>query len=399
MNNKVLLGSLLFILTICFSWASSDGVRVKAIHWMDGPEARLLVDFSGSPSYRISRHEPPNRLAIEIRDAALKGKLEQPPAGHPVAAGITAAAAGEDRGDLRLTVDLKRPWESRPHIEEIKHGTRLVIEWPAAPQAQIPPAAKSSAAIGKKPLRTAQAKASRPFVVVIDAGHGGKDTGAIGPTGIRENDVVLAIARKLAGYVQSERGMRAVLIRNGDQFVDLRQRAAIARKAHADSFVSLHADAYEDGGVLGSSVFTLSETGASSEAARWVADKENAALLGGVKLKDKSKTLASVLVDLSKNATLEASDEAATKVLRELGRSCPTHHDAVQKAGFAVLKSLDVPSMLVETAFISNAAEERNLASPKHQDLLARAVFRGIRAYAAETSQGVASGTRMADAE
>jgi N-acetylmuramoyl-L-alanine amidase len=235
-------------------------------------------------------------------------------------------------------------------------------------------------------------------VVAIDAGHGGKDTGAIGPTGVQEKTVVLAIARKLSGFVKAEPGMRAVMVRSGDHFVDLRHRAAIARRAHADLFVSLHADAYENAEARGSSVFTLSDNGASSEAARWLADSENAALMGGVRLKDKSKTLASVLVDLSKNATQEASDQAAAKVLRELGKDFEVHNSGVQKAGFVVLKSLDVPSMLVETAFISNPAEEKNLTNPKSQDRIAKAIFKGIRAYAAETRPPTPRIERVAEA-
>jgi N-acetylmuramoyl-L-alanine amidase len=389
-----LLGSLLFFFVVCLSWASSNDVQVQGVHWGDGPRARLMVDFSGTPSYHITHFSHVPRLVIDVRNGAPASTLTQPPANHPLAAGLKAASGKEGDG-LRLVVDLKGQAASKSHVENLKHGARLVIEWPDSSAGR----AEAAATAGIKPVRTAHAKPARPFIVAIDAGHGGKDTGAIGPTGIREKDVVLAIARRLAGYVQAEPGMRAVLIRSGDHFVDLHHRAQIARKAHADLFVSLHADAYEDAGVRGSSVFTLSETGASSEAARWVADKENAALLGGVKLKDKSRTLASVLVDLSKNATLEASDQAAGRVLRELGRNYPTHHPDVQKAGFAVLKSLDVPSMLVETAFISNPTEERNLATPRHQDQLARAVFRGIRAYAADARQGGPADSRMADAE
>lgn len=397
MKTKLLLGALMFLFLACLSWASSGTVRVKAVHWTDEPRARLLVDFSENPSYRINHLSKGPRLAIDVADGTGPGNLAQPPTGHPVAAALQVAPGKS--GDLRLLVDLKAPAESRSHTENLKNGVRLVIEWPDTPSGQSTSASRAKLPAAQKPVQTARSKRGNPFIVAIDAGHGGKDTGAIGPTGIREKDVVLGIARKLAGYVRAEPGMRAVLVRSGDQFVDLRQRAAIARRAKADLFVSLHADAYENDGVQGSSVFTLSETGASGEAARWVADRENAALMGGVKLNDKSKTLASVLVDLSKNATLEASDLAASKVLRELGRNFPTHHQDVQKAGFAVLKSLDVPSMLVETAFISNPAEERNLANSKHQEQLARAVFRGIRAYAVEARQGLPAGTRVADAE
>ena len=179
--------------------------------------------------------------------------------------------------------------------------------------------------------------------------------------------------------------MRGVMVRSGDTFVDLRGRAAAAQKARADLFVSLHADAYADSEASGLSVFTLSETGASSEAARCVADRENAGAIGGVELKAQDALLASVLVDLSKNATLEASDQAANQVLAALRQEFPVHSPVVQKAGFAVLKSLDVPSLLIELAFISNPGEEAKLIDTHHQRRLAKAILRGIRAFANAT--------------
>jgi N-acetylmuramoyl-L-alanine amidase len=386
MNNKALLVSLTLILLTYLPPLSAAPIRVKSIHWKGGSPPRLLIDFSALPVYRISRSADAGRLTIEVNDAAPMTSLIQPPAAHPAAARI-GSLPGKAANSLRLLVELKISAAPKYRIEKLPEGARLVVEWPpAGPEAP-------------KPAPTAKPKPARAFVVAIDAGHGGKDTGAIGPTGVLEKDVVLAIARKLAGLIRAEPGMRPVLVRSGDHFVDLRHRLEVARKSRADLFVSLHADAYVTGDVRGSSVFTLSEHGASSEAARWLADSENAALLGGVKLKDKGKMLASVLVDLSKNATLEASDKAAFKVLRELRRNFQIHHQEVQKAGFVVLKSLDVPSMLVETAFISNPVEERNLANPKHQDQLARAVFNGICAYRAETRPNTPLDVRMAEAE
>lgn len=403
MNNKVLLGSLLFVLSTCLpAWAAAKA-QVKSIHWTDGPKARLLVDFSGQPTYKLTRSANPPRLTIEVSDTAVPASLSQPPASHPVAARI-GSLPGKSPNSLRLSVDLKNPAVPHYHIENQPEGARMVVEWSAnpssaQPQAQAQPkpavaqASQKPAAVALKP------KAPAPFVVAIDAGHGGKDTGAIGPNGVYEKDVVLAIARKLADFIRAQPGMKAVMVRSRDEFVDLRHRAQIARKAHADLFVSLHADAYEKTDVRGSSVFTLSDTGASSEAARWLADSENAALVDGVKLKDKGKTLASVLVDLSKNATQEASDKAAEKVLRELRKDFEVHHGDVQKAGFVVLKSLDVPSMLVETAFISNPDEERNLNDAKHQERIARAVFKGIRAYFMEARPALPLAVRMAEVD
>jgi N-acetylmuramoyl-L-alanine amidase len=245
--------------------------------------------------------------------------------------------------------------------------------------------AKPASETPARPAFTKQ-PASRPaFIVAIDAGHGGKDGGAQGPDGILEKTVVLAIAQKLAALIRQEPGMRGVMVRGGDEFIGLHQRAEIARVASVDLFLSLHADAYEDGDARGFSVFTLSATGATSEAARCLADRENAGEVGGVDLKAQEAVLASVLVDLSKNANLEASDQAAATLLDALQQEFKVHNPVVQKAGFAVLKSLDVPSVLIETGFISNPAEAAKLVDSRHQDRLARAILQGIRRYARAT--------------
>jgi N-acetylmuramoyl-L-alanine amidase len=216
----------------------------------------------------------------------------------------------------------------------------------------------------------------------VDAGHGGEDPGARGAKGTKEKDVTLAIARKLANKINQEPGMKAVLVRNGDYYIGLRKRMAIARKHRADLFVSIHADSFRDKRVRGSSVYTLSRRGASSEAAKWLAEKENSAdLVGGVSLDDKDDVLAGVLLDLSQTATLQASGEVAHHVYKQLGQVGKVHGKRVQRAGFAVLKSPDIPSMLIETAFISNPAEERNLTSPSHQTKIARAIMRGIKGH------------------
>ena len=229
-------------------------------------------------------------------------------------------------------------------------------------------------------LEAAQAQVrTKPFVVVIDAGHGGKDSGAIGPSGTQEKDIVLSIARRLKDFIRVEPGMKAVMVRSDDHFVELRRRAEIAREAQADLFISLHADAYEDGAVKGSTVFVLSENGASSAAARTLADRENAGEVGGVDLGAEDAMVASVLVDLSKNANREASEKAARSIMLSLAHDFKIHNATVQKAGFKVLKSLDVPSLLIETGFISSTDEESRLGDPKQQERLARAIFKGIQ--------------------
>jgi N-acetylmuramoyl-L-alanine amidase len=228
----------------------------------------------------------------------------------------------------------------------------------------------------------APADGDRDIVVAVDAGHGGQDPGAIGRNGTMEKDVVLAIARALAARINSEPGMRAYLVRDDDYFVVLRDRMRRARNARADIFVSVHADAIRDRSISGASVYILSERGASSEAARWLAERENAAdLMGGVKLDDKDQSLASVLLDLSQTANISASMTAAERVLLSLDRSVEVRKPKVQQAGLIVLKSPDIPSMLVETAYISNPREEARLKSVKHQRKVADAIFQGIHGY------------------
>ena len=222
----------------------------------------------------------------------------------------------------------------------------------------------------------------RDIIVAVDAGHGGLDPGAIGRNGTQEKDVTLAIARSLAARINAEPGMRATLIRNGDYFVVLRDRMIKARAAKADLFVSIHADSIRDRSITGASVYVLSDRGASSEAARWLAERENRAdLMGGVKLDDKEQSLASVLLDLSQTASLSASMTAAERVLAELDRSIDVRKSRVQQAGLLVLKSPDIPSMLVETGYISNPQEEARLKSDKHQERLADTIFTGLRGY------------------
>jgi N-acetylmuramoyl-L-alanine amidase len=222
----------------------------------------------------------------------------------------------------------------------------------------------------------------RDLIIAIDAGHGGEDPGAIGGRGVKEKNVTLAIAKQLKERIDAEPGMRAVLTRDGDYFVPLRERINRARQHQADMFVSIHADSAPDNRASGASVYTLSPKGATNEAARWLADRENAAdMVGGISLDNKSGVLASVLLDLSQGAAMGASMEAASRVLKQLDGLGSTHHSSVQQAGFVVLKSPDIPSMLVETAFISNPVEEARLSDPRHQERLAEAVLTGVRDY------------------
>jgi N-acetylmuramoyl-L-alanine amidase len=271
-------------------------------------------------------------------------------------------------------MDLTAP--AAPHsfiAPQAEFGQRIVLDLVPgkAVTPTAPPVVKST------PLTN-----GRDIVVAIDAGHGGTDPGAIGVNQTHEKDVTLAIARRLQQIINAEPGMRAVLTRDADHFMALRARIQRAREQQADMFVSVHADAYRDRSRIGSSVYVLSARGASDEAARWLAERENAAdLVGGVSLEDKDAVLASVLLDLSQSASMSASLDAAEKVLHELYSVGNIKRPSVQQAGFLVLKSPDIPSMLVETAFISNPDDEARLNDPLHQQRLAEAIHAGVRTY------------------
>ena len=273
-------------------------------------------------------------------------------------------------------LDLKQPVKYKSFLLEPndQYGHRLVVDI----------AAKAGAGTSLPVVTEIIPPADKPrdIIIAIDAGHGGEDPGALGRHGTREKDVVLAIARRVKAAVDAEPGMKGVLVRTGDYYIPLRNRMTIARKHKADFFVSIHADAFKDARARGSSVYVLSKRGASSEAAKWLAEKENSAdLVGGVSLDDKDEILASVLLDLSQTASMQASHDAADQVLRNLRKLGPVHATKVQKARFVVLKSPDIPSMLVETAFISNPKEEKKLRDPSHQTQIARAILDGVKRY------------------
>lgn len=326
--------------------------------------AAIRIKFNGSsPKNRLFFLQSPTRLVVDLSDTRLVGKLEQPGNGHSVIGQVRAAV--RNGHDVRLVVDLKQ--ESlleEPLLYQTHEGSsELVVNM-------------------SQPAKEAVVPETDAWVVVIDAGHGGSDPGAHGLHGTQEKAVTLLIAKKLADLLNRHEGVKAILTREGDHFIALRKRMEIAREANADLFVSIHADAYQDKSVKGASVYTLSRHGASSEAARWLAEKENSAdLLGGITLSDKDDDLATVLMDLSQNATLEHSSMVANEVLKSFGKISQLHKNSVQKAGFIVLKSPDIPSILVETAFISNPDEEKNLLSKRYQAKVAQAIYHGVINY------------------
>jgi N-acetylmuramoyl-L-alanine amidase len=246
----------------------------------------------------------------------------------------------------------------------------------SAPETMPPPGATKTL---KDVMR---GRGMRPLIIAIDPGHGGQDPGAIGLTGKREKDVTLAIGRELARQINATPGLKAYMTRDSDVFIPLPRRAQLARQAKADMFISIHADAAENRAAKGSSVYVLSLKGASSQRARWLADKENSAdLIGGVRLQQTDNTLASVLLDLTQSGHMKASEDAAGHVLDGLKDVGNNHKPHIERANFAVLRTSDMPAMLVETAFISNPEEERRLTDPSHQRALARAVLSGVNTY------------------
>ncbi len=372
LKKRLYIGCMLWLLFPALAAADAQihGVRM----WNAPDHTRLVFDVSKQIQHHLFSLHKPDRLVIDFEKSELKTRLRKDQFNSRHISGLRYARQPD--GKLRVVLDLKQPVRPRSFMlrPSGQYGHRLVIDlYDRGGQPKVVQTVRKPADSGK----------GRDVVIAIDAGHGGEDPGARGKVlKTREKNITLAIARRLKKLIDAEPGMRAVLTRKGDYYVGLRKRMKIARRHHADFFVSIHADAFRNKKARGSSVFVLSNRGASSEAARWLAQKENAAdMVGGVSLDDKDDVLASVLLDLAQTGTLAASLRAARSVHREMGRIGKLHGNKVQNAGFMVLKSPDIPSMLVETGFISNPTEERQLASPAYQQKVARAIFRGIREY------------------
>jgi len=374
--------------------------------------ATVTLDMAAVVPEKVFTLASPARVVIDLQHTRLAPAVRTPAGDGIVAAIRTGARAG---GALRVVIELKSALA--PHSQWLAGarvpGQALIISLgqmrevsapsPAvqtaqagAPNKSAPSTAASrestplQMSIASAPLaapRSVQAlhaptDTDRPVIVAVDAGHGGDDPGAIGHGGTREKDVTLAIARALAQRINSEPGMRAVLTRNRDEFLQLTERISRAHAARADLFVSVHADSIRDQSVAGASVYVLSDRGATDEAARWLADRENSAdLVGGIALENKNPQLKSVLIDLSQTATISSSMVAAERVLAALDSVGEVRKPRVQQAGFVVLKSRSMVSMLVETAYISNPQEERRLRTSAQQDKLAGAIFTGIRTF------------------
>ncbi len=410
-------------LLVMFSVAGVSATELLTLRTWPAPDrTRLVFDLSGPAPVEIFRVNGPDRVVIDLPQTTHTNAV--PLVLSPDSRIRSLRYAARDQG-LRIVLELTQPLVIRHALlpPTAPYGHRLVVDLlepelpPEAPSvarvpapapaetqqtqpqperplvaapAPSPPtvAVPAAAVIVAGAVATAAPKSSLPawrrdgVVVVIDPGHGGDDVGAIGARGSHEKDVVLAVARELKVLIDRQPGMRAVLTRDGDYYLGLRERMTLARAKGADLFVSIHADAFRDRRVRGSSVFVLSRTGASSEAARWLAEQENAAdFVGGLTLDGKDAQLKSVLLDLSQTASLAASMEVARSVLNALGQIGPLHYRRIQQAGFMVLKSPDIPSLLVETAYISNPEEEGRLGNRAFRQKLAGAIRDGIMRY------------------
>ena len=340
-----------------------NGLRV----WTGPDDTKAVIDLTGQVNYKLFQLSNPPRVVVDMDGTKLSKKLNLKD--NPVIKKIRNGKKGKNT--LRLVFDLSSDHKAKSFLLKPakQYGHRLVIQL-------------DKHKIEKKTVKQALNKKDRDIIIAVDAGHGGEDPGASGSAGTREKDITLQIAKKLVSVIDKEPGMKAVLIRTGDYYLALNKRYKKAREKQADLFVSIHADAFTDPKVHGMSVYILSKRGATSEAAKWLEQSENNSdLVGGVVLEDKDNMLAKVLLDLSQNASMEASLNSAKKVLAALKKIEKPHKNYVERANFVVLRSPDVPSMLIETAYISNPKEEKRLKTKEFQQKLADSIKDGMKAY------------------
>lgn len=418
-----------FLILIALLSGSSlaSAAELRDLRLWDSPDStRLVFDLNGEVQHKVFTLDHPDRVVIDISNvdrksaadfinkAALKGVVTKMRYG------------ARDDGATRVVLEVSKPVDPKSFSIQPNggYGYRLVVDLfnpgssaaaaapapvtpapaapapvvvaaappkPAAPVA-LPAAPATPAAPVAKPGAPAAQSASiikpgvrlteKPIVIAVDAGHGGEDPGAHGPTGVLEKDVSLAIARRLARLINDQPGMKAVLTRDGDYYVGLRERVQKARQVQADLFISVHCNALTRPEMRGTAVYVLSSHGATNEQSRWLASQENAAdMVGGIDIQDKDHELAAVLIDLSQSATMEASFDLGNRMLSSLGQINNLQKDKVQQAGFVVLKAPDIPSVLVETAFITNPVEEKQLASSEYQQKMAESMLDGVKGY------------------
>ncbi len=394
---------LIWLISALLFAATAQANEVKATRLWPSPEySRITFELAEEASYKYFSLKNPERLVLDLEDVEPEGVLQEMAAKvTPLDPQVASIRVGRNRpGVTRVVVELKV--EIRPQVFALKpmgeYGHRLVLDiYPATLEAVERQVEAAIGKAGKAPdeklveARPADLHAGKPasrpdyvrlITVAIDAGHGGEDPGALGANGSREKDITLSIARRLKAQIDRQENMRAYLTRDGDYFLALHDRVNKARRAQADLFVSIHADAFVKPHARGSSVFALSEKGATSAAAKWLAKHENDAdLIGGINIDVKDLYLKQTLIDLSQTAAISDSLKLGRAVLEEIGGINQLHKPQVEQAGFAVLKAPDIPSILVETAFISNPAEEKRLTDENYQEKMAAAIVTGIRRY------------------
>jgi N-acetylmuramoyl-L-alanine amidase len=368
------------ILTVFFDWAfitSVDAAEISSVRLSKTAEkSRIVFDINGAIDYKVFQLDNPRRLVVDVANVPQKPslshlKLKDSPISK-------MRAAHRDGSDIRIVLDLKQAvsHESFTLAANGQYSNRLVVDLLVNK-------------IGKsRSVEEVVEQNDRKIVIAIDAGHGGVDPGALGPNRMREKIVVLQISKRLEKLFDEDPNYDGILVRKGDYFLAHRKRTQIARDNKADFFISIHADAFTDPRANGASVYALSNKGATSEAARFLAKKQNNAdLIGGataLNLDDKDEMLAGVLLDLSMTATMSTSLDAGKQVLKQMGSVARLHKKKVEQAGFLVLKSPDIPSLLIETGFISNPKEARKLASADYQQRMAKAIFNGLDQYYSE---------------
>ncbi len=368
------------IIFLIMLWADAWGGQVQNLRVWAGPDStRAVLDLDGRVDYRLFTLDNPSRVVVDISDTSVESALPLNPEHSGVISNVRHGV--RNGGDARVVFDLEGKARPQSFLLEPAgdYGHRLVIDL-------YPEDASSPAERVREVVRSART-GEREMIVAIDAGHGGEDPGAVGPGGTFEKEITFALAREMAKLIDARPGMQAVLIRTGDYYIPLAERYNRARQAQADLFLSIHADAFRDFRVRGSSVYVLSRSGASSEAARLLAKSENKAdLVGGVKLDRGDDVLSSVLLDLSQSAALEYSNSAAEAILDQLDTVGRRHRDRVERANFVVLRSPDVPSVLVEVGFISNPQDEQKLGSAKHRRQVAQAITAGVERHFHQTA-------------
>ncbi len=369
-----------FVVLALMSVSASGVSRIENVRIHQSPDkTRVVLDLASPVQHRLFGLENPERLVLDIDAAVIDTNLEEVDLKDSPVQGIRSSNRGGN--NLRVVFDLSEKIRPRSFVLKpvMQYGDRLVIDLYATRQ-NLEPLTRED--LFKK-------QQMRDVVIAIDAGHGGEDSGAVGHGNVLEKDVVLSIANMMNELFREEPGYRGLMVRSGDYYVELRRRTSIAHENLADIFLSVHADAFRSPKVSGASVYALSSSGATSETARILAEKENRADLiggvgGGVSLNDKDDLLVHVLLDLATTASLSASLEMGERVLGKVGRVNKLHKPQVEQAGFVVLKSPEIPSLLIETGYISNPGEARKLATRSHQRKMADAIYEGIRHYMEE---------------